>query len=53
VCKKVEFGAGVESGAMGSFFFRFSLVVVVVLIVGGDGGLTGACTGICIDIPFV
>jgi hypothetical protein len=38
---------------VGSFFFRLSPIVVVVPVVGGEGGVVGACTGICIGVPFV
>ena len=38
---------------MGSFFFCFPLAIVVVLVSGGDGGVVGVGTGLCIGIPLV
>jgi hypothetical protein len=36
---------------MGSLFFRLSPAMAVVLEIGGEGGVVGACTGIFIRIP--
>jgi hypothetical protein len=38
---------------MGSFFLHLPPVVVVLPPVGGEGGVAGACTGICIGNPSV
>jgi hypothetical protein len=38
---------------VGSFFFRLPPTMVGVPTVRGDGGVGGACTGICISIPSV
>jgi hypothetical protein len=34
---------------VGSFFFRLPPAVAVVLVIGGEGGMAGVSTGICMD----
>jgi hypothetical protein len=38
---------------VGSLLFHFPFVVVVVPIVGGEGGVAGSCTGIYMGIPSI
>jgi hypothetical protein len=35
---------------MGSFLFRLPPTLVMVPTVGGEGGVVGSCTRICIEI---
>jgi hypothetical protein len=37
---------------VGSLFFYLPPTIVVVLEIGGEGGMAGVSTGICIGIPY-